>query len=275
MKTILVINNSPCASNGAALLALSIARQTGAKLLLANIKPVNKTLPVNNYEFASTNTAGVFLTGPMDSLPEELSGIDDQDSCFKPLIQVLDEATYTVADLIALINKHHVWMVVSTIQDYDAADKLNLQAVLNKIQCPLMLVPESFDQKKFERIVYPADLRYCRIEVLRYLVALARPYQASLLIAHLSASGLPHLQDKYAEMIFKESIYPLAGYPQLDYQNIRERDMNKAVDVLVNGMHTDLLVLENHRFHFEEIFGMYIPDRLPSHLMLPILIFPY
>jgi len=275
MKTILVINDSFSASHPAALLALSIAQQTGAHLLLANIRPVSEKLPVNTYALVPMNAPGILVTEPVDSLLEELNRINYPDRPFKPDIQVLPEATYTEADITALINTHHVGMVVSDIQGHGTLGKLNLQAILNNIQCPLMLIPENFDQKSFDHIVYTADLRYCRIEILRYLIALAKPYQASLLIAHLSASGLPHLDDNYAEMIFKESIYPLLGYPQLNYQNIKERDMNKAVDVLVNGMDTDLLVLENHRFHFEEIFGMSIPDRLPSHLMLPILIFPY
>jgi nucleotide-binding universal stress UspA family protein len=275
MKTILVINESSSAAHPAVLLAISIAQQTGAHLLLANIRPVSKKLPVNPHALVPMNTPDAFVPEPMDSLLEELDMINHHDNPFKPDIQVLPAATYAEADIVALINKHHVWMVISNVQDYAAKGKLNLQTILNKIQCPLMLVPENFDQKSFDRIVYTADLRYCRIEVLRYLMALAKPYQASLLIAHLSASGLPHLDDNYAEMIFKESIYPLLSYPQLNYQNIRERDMNKAVDVLVNGMDTDLLVLENHRFHFEEILGMSIPDRLPSHLVLPILIFPY
>ncbi|MDB5144989.1 MAG: hypothetical protein JWQ66_3702 [Mucilaginibacter sp.] len=275
MKTILIINNSSVATHPATLLAFSIAQQTGAHLLLANIRPVSNKLPVNTYALVPTNAPGEFLTEPVYSLLEELNRINDQDSPYKPDIQVLAEATYTEADIAALINKHHVWMVVSDVQDYAITTKLNLQAILNKIQCPLMLVPDNFDQKSFDRIVYTADLRYCRIEILRYLIALAKPYQASLLIAHLSASGLPHLDDNYAGMIFNEGIYPLLSYPQLNYQNIRERDMNKAVDVLVNGMGADLLVLENHRFHFEEIFGMSIPDQLPPHLTLPILIFPY
>ena len=275
MKTILVINDSLSTSHTAALLAFSIAQQTGAHLLLANIKPVSEKLPVNTYALVPIDATDVLVTEPVDSLVEELDRINHPDRPFKPDIQVLPEAAYSEADITALINEHRVWMVVSDIHGHSTLGKLNLQAILNKIQCPLMLIPENFGQKNFDRIVYTADLRYCRIEILRYLIALAKPYQASLLIAHLSASGLPHLDDNYAEMIFKESIYPLLGYPQLNYQNIRERDMNKAVDVLVNGMHTDLLVLENHRFHFEEIFGTSIPDLLPSHLMLPILIFPY
>jgi len=45
--------------------------------------------------------------------------------------------------------------------------------------------------------------------------------------------------------------------------------------VMINGMHNDVLVMVNHRFHFEEIIGRYITEELPENITIPLLIFPY
>jgi hypothetical protein len=272
MKTILVLNNSANSSNNAAVLALSLAQHTGAHLLLANMNPIAHT---REYNLVTVNRAGIFAARPETGLQNMLIRLNEKANAFKPDISVLPGTAPTTAELAAIINSENISMVVSEVSGQDVSTKPNLQAILNKITCPLLLVPQNFCKTRFEHMVYTTDLRYCKIEIVRYLAKLAGAYQSSLLIAHLSASGLPHLADTYAESIFSQDIYPRAKYAQLCYQNIKERDITKAADVLINGMHADLLVMENHRFHFEEIFGRYIPDQLPPLLTVPVLIFPY
>ena len=272
MKTILVLNNSVNSSNTAAVLALSLAQHTGAHLLLVNMKPTANT---RAYKLVTVNGAGMRTARPETGLQDMLTRLNEKTDAFKPDIRVLPGTAPTTAELVAIINSENISMVVSDVPGQDVSTKPDLQAILNKITCPLLLIPQNFCKTRFEHMVYTTDLRYCKIEIVRYLAKLAEAYQSSLLIAHLSASGLPHLADTYAESIFSHDIYPRAKYVRLCYQNIRERDITKAADVLINGMHADMLVLENHRFHFEEIFGRYIPHRLPSLLTVPVLIFPY
>ncbi|HZY39612.1 MAG TPA: hypothetical protein VFE53_23310, partial [Mucilaginibacter sp.] len=96
-----------------------------------------------------------------------------------------------------------------------------------------------------------------------------------LYIDHLSAKGLPHMDEGYALNFFNDEFKNNVGYDKLFFNNIKERDINKAVDVMINGMHIDMLALVNHRFHFEQILGRMIPDHLPDQITIPILIFPY
>jgi hypothetical protein len=152
---------------------------------------------------------------------------------------------------------------------------INIQSVLNHVRCPLLLVPEKSQVKGFEQIVYIADLRYCRTQIVRYLAELALPYQANILIDHLSAKGLPDIEEQYALKVFDDEIAAKVDYKRLLFNNIRERDLIRAVDVMINGMHADLLVVVNHRYHFEEILGGYITHELPVHITIPLLIFPY
>jgi hypothetical protein len=177
-----------------------------------------------------------------------------------------------------MINQNQIWMMVKgmpdIVQTAELENQIDIHAVLNKVLCPLFLIPESWHQKSIERLVYIADLRYCRIHIVRYLTGLAQPYLANVSIAHMSANGLPDMAEDYALNVFKDEICSNVKYDQLLFNNIKERNLAKAVDVLINGMHNDVLVMVNHRFHFEMILGRYITDTLPLHLTVPLLIFP-
>ena len=140
--------------------------------------------------------------------------------------------------------------------------------------CPLLLVPENSTLRDFEHIVYTVDLRYCCLQRLRYLKELAALYNANLLIAHLPAKGLPDMVQEYACAFFNEEISNHINYDKLFFNHIKDPDIKKVMDVLINMMNTDLLVLVNHRFHFEEIIGRYITPSLPAHITIPVLIFP-
>jgi hypothetical protein len=140
--------------------------------------------------------------------------------------------------------------------------------------CPLLLVPQKYKLKELERIVYMTDLRYCQLPVVKCLANIARPSNAKLQIAHISIQGLPDMEENYARSFFSEVIGAVINYDQLFFNNIKEKDMQKVVDVMIHGLNTDLLVLINHQFHFEQIIGRYITGQLPENVIVPLLIFP-
>lgn len=281
IKTILVFNDHSSEAEHAAELALSIAQRVSANLLLANIAKVKerkmvavketavvagKQEPRVDYQFETT-------------LQERLQSLARKSAGFKPAIKSMDLCDHAEIDLATLIIKNEIWLMVkgtSAIPEMNLfKSRINVQAVLNRVMCPLLLVPEKFELKDFEHIVYTADLRYSRLPIVKYMAEIAAGFQAHLMLANLSAKGLPHMEENYAQSFFKEEIGNRVNYEKLYFNNIPERDLNVATDVLVNGMHTDMLVMVNHRYHFEQIVGRYITNALPDHLTIPVMVFPY
>ena len=178
----------------------------------------------------------------------------------------------------AFIIKNNSWMMVKGMKKsaelIGETRSFNIHCVLNRVMCPLLLVPEKCRVKNLERIVYMADLRYCQLPVVKCLAHIARPYNAKLQIAHVSARGLPDMEENYARRFFSEAIGTAVNYDQLFFNNIKEKDLQKVVDVMIHGLSTDLLVLINHQFHFEQIVGRHITGRLPAFISIPLLIFP-
>jgi hypothetical protein len=163
---------------------------------------------------------------------------------------------------------------IETQVTHELLSNIDIQSILNHVGCPLLLIPDNYKKRNFENIAYAVDMRYCRTAVLKFLVEFAYAYQANLVIEHLSAKGLPPLDDNYALSLFGNEIANRLPYDNIYFNNIKERNMNVAIGVIINNLRVDLLALVNHRFHFEEIFGRAIKNCLPEHISVPVMVFP-
>jgi hypothetical protein len=248
-----------------------------ADILLVNTTVINQM--VTEKVLAGDVSKADIDEHPFPGILHHLNTLNEGQLSFKPAIKEFDVAVMTESEMIELVIKNRIWMMVKGMADIrtiaDAKKNLNIHTVLNRVLCPLLLIPPHWELKDLERLVYIADLRYCRIQVVRYLADIAKSWNADLSIAHMSARGLPDMAENYALSVFSEEFSTKVNYDQLFFNNIKEKDLAKAVDVMINAMHNDVLVFVNHRYHFEEILGRYITDSLPLNITIPLLIFPY
>ena len=272
MKNILVINDNSPEAEHAALFALHIAQKMKRTLLLANALPVEEA-----GQKVLAGMGGEPVTGQGHETLANLALINETFTGFKPDMVALDVSALDENALVQMIDKSEVSMIVKGMPHKIAASKNghNLNVILNKVRCPLLLVPETWEIKKIERLAYIADLRFCRALMVNYLAAMAKSCDATLSVAHLSAKGIPDMDENWANKVFKKEVYDRLDYKEVYFNNIREKDLKKALDVIINGMHNDILAFVNHRFHFQELIGRYLTDILPAHITVPLLIFPY
>jgi hypothetical protein len=277
MKSILVINDHSPAAFYAAKLALSIAQKMNANLVLLNIAIPVIVLPVSAYEYVPAGAETDFIEYPDIPLHEQLNRQNKTVENFQPDIISIDATVFSVAELAPVVNRGDIWMVIKGIPgDKTMLQKsaLHMQAILNQLNCPLMVVPEQTAVRDFKQIIHTIDLRYCKLPVIRFLAALAKPYAAHLLIAHVPMNGLPDMDQSYALTLFNEEISPYVRYDKLYFDHIKEKNQERVFDVLANGMNTDLLAVVNNRFHFDEIIDEYKGQTLPARITIPLLVFP-
>jgi len=274
MKSIIVIYDNSSEALHATAMAMIIAEKVGASLLIANVSRTKKTVMTDSQILAGDIDEPGFIDGPTPGINGPVALLTAKHSNVD--VNEINIEDFTTDDLAKFIIKNNTWMMVMASKEFDTDDPhINIQHVLNRVMCPLLLVPAKSQLKDLERMVYMADLRYCRLPVVRFLAELAKPYNAEVYVDHLSANGLPDIEENYASRYFADTIKCNVKHEELHFHNIKERDVKKAMDVMINGMHIDLLAIVNHRFHFEEILGRYIPDVLPAHITIPLLIFPY
>jgi hypothetical protein len=274
MGTILLFNDNSTEARNAGRLALAIAQKVKADLLVLNLGKAIKVIPL----LEELVTPGEFDGEHVESFNMVSFLIDIiASNDFRPVINDIDACYYTEKEIAELAIRKNIWMMVKGVETHithEVLSDVNVQGVINRVACPLLLVPDNYVKGIFENITYALDMRYCRTAVLRFLAELARDYDANLVVEHFSAKGLPHLSDGYAADLFACEISNRIKYDKLYFNNIKERNLEIAVDVMVNDLHADLLALVNHRFHFEELFGRSIKNVLPEHVPIPVIIFP-
>lgn len=276
MKTILVINDNTPAATHAAEFASMLAQQCNADIVLANTV-------VSKYNIANklslSNNGYEIVEAEFSATGHHLSAINIPITNFLPGITEIDISNTDERALAELINRNKIWMMVkgtpAVITETNVDPKPGVHIVLNKITCPLLLIPEHWPIKIIERVTYISDLRYCRIEIIRYLAKLARRCHADLSFAHLTAKGLPDMGDEYALNMFTDVICRNVQYDQLFFNKIKKRDFATAIDVMINGMQNDILAFVNHHLHIEEILGGYENKLCQAPITAPMLIFPY
>lgn len=273
MKTIVVFNDNSAEARNAAEFALNIAQKVKADILVFNIASQQaweaKKL-VLTAEPKPAEQAEVVTLIEQLSLQMETNG-------FMPAILDIDASNYSDKEICEVIIRKNIWLMIKGIETHVTHDLLchvDIQSVLNHVGCPLLLIPDNYKKRNFENIAYAVDMRYCRRAVLRYLADLAAEFNATLNLEHISAKGLPPLDDKYALSLFDDETAGLGHAAKINFNNIKENGLNKAIGVIINNLHTDLLALVNHRFHFEEIFGRTIENCMPEKVPVPVMVFP-
>ena len=278
MKNILIISKNPQDTERSTELALLLAGTTNVKLYFWN------TTVTQTHSYAAEMSiagSGKILPGQPISKHrwiEQLQRKFHLQTGLKTLVGFIENIHFVSDNIAAIVRKFNIGLLIKGVPENTGpelpvieSDVLSCSA---KSGCPVLLVPEQFPYKAFEKIVYATDLRYCRQGIIRFLSKLAINFKASVLIANIAAKGLPFMEHNYALDVFKDTIARPASHDHFDFNNIRERDIPKAIDILANDMNTDLLALVNHRYHFNELFGAAIPYRLPAYIRIPVLLFP-
>ncbi|WDF55764.1 universal stress protein [Mucilaginibacter sp. KACC 22063] len=270
MKKILLINDGSTAVGLAAKLALQVVKAMQAEILIVQTYGQAKAHPARVLAGAS-GLVEEGLQPETDRLSRLLQQLNDG---FQPVIS-LEEFPVTDASTMAdMALRTDCWMIIRGCGKMPPGySPLDFQSLLNRLRCPLLMVPENWSGDWVRRITYMADLRYCRQNIMRYLSEWAIATQAGLSLAHFSKKGLVPIVESYGLRLFADIRRQLPG-SALTFNNIQEPDIHRALDVLINGLHNDLLVLINHRVHFKEIIGERLTSQLPAGISIPILLFP-
>ena len=277
MRTIIVINDNSDEALHAAEVALTVAQKNKANLLLANFV---KTAKPNQVKVSVTHDYDIkndLAEEQETNLAQYLVSITATNTGFVPVISNLDVSELQTHELVDFINRNNTWMMVQGCGEANVApmQSFNCYSLLNAVKCPILFIPKTFKAVDFEQIVYMTDLRYCQLSVARFLTNFAKKFDANLLLAHLSASGLPHIQQEYAGELFNETVGRYLSYDKLRFNNIKETSLDKALDVLIHGMNTELLVLVNHQFHFKEVLEKSLSQNQLPQIGIPLMLFPF
>lgn len=279
MEKIVVINDDSQEALQAAKYAFQLACFYNKHIVLANMVSAERSM-LNQIARSRAVPAGFEVVLSDDEKPET---VGDHLNClttgtgFHPDIESLDASGFGEREMINYINSNKIWTVIHGMAD-DAeirnnSNRINMKSVLNRIQCPVLLVPELAPVKKIERIVYLADLRYAQTPVINYL-AKWRIENESVIVAHVCTKGLSELDKSYADHLFNQELMRKVVCKNLFFSTLCAKKFSDTIDEVIHGMEADMLVCLNHSYHFQQIFGSLAELKTPGYICVPVLVFP-
>jgi nucleotide-binding universal stress UspA family protein len=275
MRNILLFIDDLTKAESLAKKALKVARQCRANVQLCNAVKTRaqKSLLVHHYDdevaFEEPESAD------LKELALKLKGMHYPEGAYRPAINCVEMVNFNPATIRETVIRHNVWMMIMGEQSLDQlknADTFNFAIkMINNINCPVLIMPDKLDTSYFDRVAYITDLRYCDIGVIRYLKVL----NAQLYVTHVSAPGLPDLEERYAQDILSEEISVKANYQKIFLRNIKNKNIKGAIDYVVDTVEVKMLALVNKKHQtIERLYDNYT-EKAQLYQKLPALIFPY
>jgi len=276
MKNLLLFNDFSTEAEHAAELALLLAGKANCNLYVWNTIE-HETIP--KVKLVAAGAAGEMpeIHSDKNSWIERLESRLNWETGLRPAVHFIEGTDYVSDNVLSVVKKFDIGLLLrGTCGDNEHSGYVEANILKNatKSGCPVLLVPKHFPYKMFEKIVYPTDLRFCRRDVVTFISQMAKLLGSSILIANISEKGLPYMEDSYARVVFHDVVNNAGHFENILFSNVKERDVPKALDILVNGMDNDLLVLVNNKFHFNELLGHDSPYAIPENINIPLLVFP-
>jgi len=273
MRNILLFIDDVDGAKDLARKALKIAGQYKANLLLYDfeVSRVKEKLLVNHYDDESLfENDGI----DMEQLVGQLKLSQKPGGQFIPVIDYL-EGNSLNPQLKQIVVGNDIWMMVMDEQQLNrlktSESGNRVLNMISSINCPLLLMPGQYEPGGFNRIAYVTDLRYCDLGVIKFL----KVFDAQLFVTHISAPGLPDMEERYAQEILEEEVSTKVNYWKIFLRNIKSRNVKDAVDKVLDTLEIKMLSLVNKKHQtFERLFDCF-PDNPRIYHNLPTLIFPY
>ncbi|HEY8784163.1 MAG TPA: hypothetical protein VIM16_21220 [Mucilaginibacter sp.] len=191
-----------------------------------------------------------------------------QITCIDPV----DDDLQTIKKFV--VNNNILMTIQSMPESMESNDDnvgISIPDMVKFINCPHLFIPDHMDLTLIDKIAYFTDLRYCDTGVVNFL----KIFNAFIFITHLSASGIPDLDESYAQSILSEEIAVRTGYKKLFLRNIKRVNLVNDLEKVIESTQVGLCAIVNKKHRLlEELFPPK-PVEIRNFRRLPLLIFPY
>lgn len=147
------------------------------------------------------------------------------------------------------------------------------KALIEKVSCPLLIVPNTKSFKKITTIAYATDFEEGDIYALQKLVEIALPSKAKIKIVHIPTKG-EYPGDNQMEW-FKEVLNQKIDYKNIDFEIIKYDTAYEGLRTYIDTNKIDIIALlerEEHSF-LKTLFHKDLIKKMESNITIPMLSF--
>lgn len=279
MKTILVLIDFSIRAEFAAEFAMHMAMKNGANLLLCSaIEPHGpKAKLVDPSLHLPANE--IFRNEVLFDLTELgrrlLNLTPNQDELFTPIINYLADfgSIAEVVEKIDDIRSIHL-VVMGSHKSYGITRFIygsHTHTVLDKLNCPVLLIPESLQFHGINSIAYATDLTFDNDKVINYLVDFAGSFHATIAVNHISPLS-PSAPDP-ATVHLQNHLDSFD--PPIFYNNVKASNIKDSLLEMTGTGRADILTLVHKRYDFfERFFQPSMSKQIANIAKVPLLVLP-
>lgn len=141
--------------------------------------------------------------------------------------------------------------------------------LIEKINTPILAIPESALILPFKKIVFATDLIYNSTDEIQKTIDFAKMYNSSLTFLHIETDVT-----KREEMNDLQKIIEQDKDQLLELKVVQDTTVTHGIDSYLKENEPDLLILSNHtKSFFEKLFHKSVSKKMVLHSKTPLLVF--
>lgn len=147
-------------------------------------------------------------------------------------------------------------------------------AVIENTTCPVIAVPEKVNVNKLNKIVFATDYALNDFENVGKVIEIAKPFNAEIILLHISNGELDKSYEFASIEHFKEQIKAENKYDKITFKLLESRDILDGLNFYLDEIKADLLAMSmHHRTFFQKMFNRSKTKRMAFHTHIPLLAF--
>lgn len=283
MNTILVVTDFTIRAQQAAEFALQIAIKTEADLVLCHaIEIVDDEDEAEKLSWPIADNIALKQDSLMDlrDLSKHLKNLAQKSiTSYQPSITCVSEFGKLAPVTASLVKEKNVDLVVMGAHKSTGFNRFlmgsHTHEILDKVNCPVLLLPEGLNMINFSTITYATDLTFSDTLVISYLAKIASAFKTEILVSHISSKGFEGLNSGKVLLRTLNELYP-DGEPKISYINIKGDNVAKCLTQLTTSSRPGILTLVHKRYGFlQGLFHSSISKKMADTAKVPLLVMPY
>ena len=282
IKNILILTDFSQNAKSAEEYALQMAIKARANLILYNAYPLPSAMPgSDNVVWPHDPSASLELQSISNlqsrvyELERELIKI--KEDSYKPEIRHLGFAGSLIHKLNDIIVQDNIWLVImGTKGEIFAANVLfgsNVFKVLDKINCPVLIIPENARFKDVEKIAYATDLRSTDLEIFKYLNELCEILKVDLSIVHVSPDTIS-IEEALSKKITEQILYKTHN-DRTTIKYYQGKSVGESLHEMIVQTNVGMLAMLYRKYgFFKSLFHESKTHQMVKHTKIPVLVFP-
>jgi len=198
---------------------------------------------------------------------------------YKSVITCLVEKGEFASTVQSLVKDLHIELIVMGATDGKNDTGFlfgsKVRDIVDKVNCPILLIPEQVKFQELKNILYVTDIRYSAPEIVTQLAALADPLNVQVSILHVCADGLPDLEDETINDLFIDAIPSSIRQRLKVYKASKKNPAEPVIGQLIADGQQGVLAIAHRKQHFfDHLFTNTPAKEAAIYKQLPILLMP-